>query len=201
MSAKHDAASAIIDVMKVHHNQVNITQLVGFTRLPLNTVKNAVDFLQINGYIRSPRMRAWVLTEKGHAVDPRVGVHKYANPQRPTPGVSKAARQQGATGLRGAAWRALRFFNDTAADEIYTLVDGSYGENAAVRVRVIYYFASLARYGVIASKQERRGTSKRLYILINNLGPLAPTVSTRGHAHDPNSGQFLTIVGPGEATQ
>lgn len=200
MGKKHVSASAVVAALQARDRKAalvfNTTVLVGVTGFTLNTVKNAIDWLRIHGYIRSPRTRAWTLTEKGLAVGEEGVCYTTTRPQTVT---LTEAHKAGATGLRGAAWRALRIRGAVTVDEVCSLVvtaDQDYGKSPRVSVR--HYFNDLANAGVITTKRANtRG--ELLYILLKNVGPLAPTTSPRGHVYDPNAGAWL-LGGPQNVT-
>lgn len=196
MAKKHEAASAVVCSMQAARGPeavYNITELAAHTGLAFNTVKNAIDWLRTNGYVASPRTRQWKLTPKGMIVREEVGVRYTAT--RPQTVKVTEAHKAGATGLRGAAWRALRIRGAVTVDEVCSLVvtaDQDYGKSPRVSVR--HYFNDLAHAGFITTKRANtRG--ELLYILLKNVGPLAPTTSPRGHVYDPNAGAWL-LGGP-----
>lgn len=194
MAKKHEAASAVVACMNIGGKTItcNLSYLVTYAQLPMNTVKNAVDFLRIHGYVRSPRTREWTLTEKGLAVGEE-GVMRFA--ARPQTVKVTEAHKAGATGLRGAAWRALRIRGALTVDEVCSLVvteDADYGKSPRVSVR--HYFNDLTAANIISTKKAN-ARGELLYILLKNLGPLAPTTSPRGHIYDPNGKKWL-LGGP-----
>lgn len=93
---------------------------------------------------------------------------------------------QGASGIRGSAWRALRISPKLAMDELLSRVDD--GTTATAKPRVARYLAGLIKASIVQKKGKH-------YILINDLGPLGPTVGQRGQVFDPNAGVFL-VGGP-----
>jgi hypothetical protein len=97
---------------------------------------------------------------------------------------------QGATGIRGAAWRALRIKFVLTIDEVCALIDD--GTEANVGARVSVYFRALAKVGVLDIKLITANRAP-LFLLRHNLGPLAPTVGQRGQIFDPNAGAFLPV--------
>jgi hypothetical protein len=104
-------------------------------------------------------------------------------------GLADSATQQqiqGASGIRGAAWRALRISPKQAIDEILSRVDD--GTTATARSRLTRYLSGLIKAGVIQKKGKH-------YILVNDLGPLAPTLGQRAQVFDPNAFVFL-VGGP-----
>jgi hypothetical protein len=105
-------------------------------------------------------------------------------------GVATSATQQqtqGASGIRGSAWRALRISPKQTMDEILSRVDD--GTTATAKPRVARYLSGL----IAASVVRKHG---KHYILLNDLGPLGPTVGQRGQVFDPNAGVFLQRVKP-----
>lgn len=96
-----------------------------------------------------------------------------------------AQQTSGATGIRAAAWRALRMSPNMTLEAMMIRIDD--GDTPNARERVQRYFAGLVAAGVIT----RKG---KAYLLINDLGPIAPTVGAK-HTFDPNAGVFL-VGGP-----
>ena len=202
MAKKHEAASAVVRAMKEARSQVatyNMAELAAHTGLAFNAVKNAIDFLRIHGYVASPRTRQWQLTPRGIRVQEPAGVCYEPNHAHQPSKVTEA-HKAGATGLRGAAWRALRIRGAITVAEVCALVvtaDSDYGRKPELSVRK--YFLHLTDAGVINSSKRANKAGARLYILLKNVGPLAPTASPRGHVYDPNAGAWL-LGGPQNVT-
>ena len=101
-----------------------------------------------------------------------------------TVAIGTATQQQakGADGIRGAAWRALRISPNQMLADILTKVDDGSAPNAKARIQ--RYLNGLVAVNIIA----RKG---KAYLLVNDLGPIAPTVGQRGQVFDPNAGLFV----------
>ena len=146
-------------------------------------VTSAITYLLAHKLIRHHKRGCYQITDAGKVTaEIQGGVVKRKT------GVANAATQQqtsGADGIRGAAWRALRISPNLTMADILSRVDS--GDTPNAKARIQRYFAGLVAVNVIA----RKG---KAYLLINDLGPVAPTVGQRGQVFDPNAGVFVERV-------
>lgn len=163
---------------------IHVGDIVDRLEMPRRVVDSAITYLLEHKLIRQHGRGCYELTAAGKAAAAsRDGVLKSKT------GVATNATQQqtqGASGIRGSAWRALRISPKQTMDELLSRVDD--GTTATAQPRVARYLSGLIKAGVVHKKGKH-------YILINDLGPLGPTVGQRGQVFDPNAGVFL-VGGP-----
>ena len=182
--------------MKIHDNATSLLRVIDqvpskclsagtldwyHTDLTRKQVDAAIAYLAKRKLVEHHKRGCWRITLAGKACA-ATGVFKSKT------GTSLAATKQqtqGATGIRAAAWRALRIKGSLTLGDACTLVDTGAEANAASRIRV--YFRGLVAVGVLATKKQG---GFLLYILVNNLGPVAPTGGRQG-VYDPNATAFV----------
>lgn len=169
------------------YREIDLTCMsVGAFKLVLGLARGetdaAIKYLLEHKLIRHHKRGCYELTATGKAAATSPdGVLKSKT------GVATNATQQqtkGADGIRGAAWRALRIAPNMTMDEILSRIDDGQTPNA--RMRVLRYLAGLTAVGVIRRKA-------KAYLLVNDLGPIAPTVGQRGQVFDPNAGALVGV--------
>lgn len=163
---------------------INASDLVDKLEMPRRVVDAAIKYLLDHQLIRHHKRGCYQLTATGKAAAASPdGVLKSKT------GVAAAPTTQqctGASGIRGSAWRALRISPKQTMDEILSRVDD--GTTATAKPRVARYLSGLIAARVVQKKGKH-------YILLNDLGPLGPTVGQRGQVFDPNALAFL-VGGP-----
>ena len=164
---------------------LGVCAIEAWTALTRSQADAAVRYLMERQLVEHHRRGCYRITKAGVTVaKSEAGVIKSKT------GLAAAATQQqtqGASGIRGSAWRALRISPKQTMDEILSRVDD--GSTDTAKPRVARYLSGLIAARVIVQKKGKH------YILLNDLGPLAPTVGQRGQVFDPNAGVFL-VGGP-----
>jgi hypothetical protein len=154
----------------------------GFSRDRLSAL---ISLMNKNGLIRVRRAGCYSRTRDGD---------KAIETPRKTGGPRKG--QQLSFGLTERVWRALRIMGKGTLAELLEIADakGKSGEHTRK------YLAKLVCYGlVVVSGRRRPGDARtsngfKQYILVRNVGPIAPVWSQRkGVLFDPNSRQNLPL--------
>lgn len=182
MSKQHEPATAIVRAIRASETRcLFIKAMMRITGLSRVKVEGAVKFLAARRLVEHCERGCYRLTDAGHAaIEPGVFKSKTGVASGPT-----AQQTRGATGVRAAAWRALRIKYVVTLNEVCSLIDT--GAEANVRERVRLYFRPLVNAGVLATKRTRGGVQ---YVLVQNLGPLAPIVGRQG-VFDANAKAFV----------
>ncbi len=186
MKQHTDATLALRAINDSSSKCLGVGTIAGFhTSLTRTQADAAVRYLMARALVEHHKRGCYRITALGVQVaKSEAGVVKSKT------GIAATATQkqtQGANGIRGAAWRALRITPNLTIDEILSRVDDGETDNA--RPRVLRYLAGLAAVNIIT----RKG---KAHLLTNDLGPIAPTVGQRGQVFDPNAGVF--VVGESE---
>jgi hypothetical protein len=185
MSKQHEVATKVLRAIDASVDKcMNLGALTDILNVKRILVDRAAAYLVKRKLIEHSKRGCYRITEAGRAlVATGVSKHKTGVSDSPT-----AQQTNGATGVRAAAWRAIRIKYVITLDEACSLIDT--GTEANVRERIRLYFRSLVAAGVLATKRAPGGNGALQYVLVKNLGPLAPTTGRQG-VFDPNANAFV----------
>lgn len=175
MSKQHTNATAIVRC--IHASAcgcLNIGTLVDLLDLPRAKADKAIAFLAARQLVEHSKRGCYRLTDAGKAAV-ATGVYKSKTGTRDA---ATAQQVAGASGIRARAWNALRISGALTVEAMLSRIDT--GDTPNARRTVTTYLRGLIDAGIVT-------INRRSYVLLRNLGPIAPTVGRR-HVYDPNAG-------------
>lgn len=182
MSKQHINATRVIGAINASASGcLNVGTLADLLDMPRGKVDAAVAFLAARQLVEHSTRGCYRLTDAGRkAVE--TGVYKS---KTGTSDHGTARQKAGATGIRARAWNALRICGALTIEAMLSRIDT--GDTPNARRTVTSYLRGLIDADIVAM-------NRRSYVLMRNLGPVAPTVGRR-HVYDPNAGANVAYAG------